>query len=263
MSSQPASAEDLIEEEGQLKRCRWGLLLLGAGLLLQLGVFFLSVLSLEEAPSKDPARIAELQARRILDSYELGLLTYCLTFLPGSILLIRNARSERWRRSAYFLLATLILDMALMGTVVSLLFSLGKVTTLPLLPYVLVEVNSLLVWPLLWFMAVVVAEFAMASRAEMLVHQTERLSYALLVGGCASVAYVGWTLPTYPLVFDPANADGMTAFFGLVSAVVSFFCLFWTMRLLATAATLARVLLQRSEQARHRDEIPASQDKET
>jgi hypothetical protein len=250
MSAKLPSEEELIGEESQLKRCRWALLLLGTGILLQLGIILFPIVTAEIPKDQEPVQIATRELRRIIESCELSILAHCLTFLPGAILLIINARSDRWRKHAFFLLAAVVVDIGLMIAIYVLLTRALGSTTLPRPAYILLEIESLMIWPILWFLAVLVAEFAMASRASILVSQTERLGNAILVGSCLGVAYVGWTLPSYPVDFGVANLDEGTALLGLAAALATFVCMFWTMRELAAAATLARMLGERSRQAR-------------
>lgn len=120
------------------------------------------------------------------------------------------------------------------------------------LPIRLIDAVSMMVgWFEFWWIAVLIAEFAIACQASRLVERMEYLGYAILVGAACSVGLIGWTIP-HPTLFRDAD-DGAGLLAGLASFIV-LGVLLWSLEASASAATLARLLSDRCVQVQEKSQ---------
>jgi hypothetical protein len=228
MMTEPSPKSALQMEQRQLTACRWGFLLLGAGVLLQL------VAPLFFATASDPPRTPRV-------GWYLAMATVLLVpQLPAAWLLGRRSRSRRWRIAALALGGTLLVDSGLLLTLATLREpGVPMANPEPPVHRLIEAVCGLMTWVELWWTAVLVAEFAMASRAMRLVSRTELLGYGILGGGAASLLLAAWTFATPSQRIAP---EGLTFVLIIVEQLVLFITITWSLYLLAGAATLARIL---------------------
>ncbi|MFO0949054.1 MAG: hypothetical protein U1D30_24605 [Planctomycetota bacterium] len=242
---------DLIGEERQIRACRWGFLLLAAGLLLVLlvGLF----LNFPEEPTNEQRISQEMRVQPPgPESLVANAVIVAFTMLPGGIILAKNSRSRRWRSAAYTLLSLVVADI-LMTLVLAAYLNPQAVRedSVPHWYRTLELANGLLMWPQAWFMVVLVAEFGLSSRATRLVHDTERLGFVILAAGTLNVLFAGWILPMNHIIGNRESVDTVTFLLGTAYALLALVGTFWTIRELASAATLARLLSERSQAFRH------------
>lgn len=245
MSDSIPSSADLVQEEGQLRASRRGFLLLAAGLLLQIGLSFLFA---SKSAVDDPKGGEWL----LIEQIELSAASLFFTLLPGALALRWPARSPRWRTASARLLVIVFLDLVLLTTAVFVVPA-DRMSYSPERHWpteLLLTGSAFLLWPELWFMAVIVAEFSLASRATRLVEESERLGWFILAGAATHLAQVGWSLPKPPFDGNPANLDFVSAGLDIAQFLLMLGCVAWAIRELAQAATLARLLADRCRRVR-------------
>lgn len=230
----------LATEQHQLRLVHWGFRLLGVSLVLQ-GV--LLALSVFQAGDE-----AKAPANPTLEDYIVTTAFLLVPFLPGTILLLGQARSVRWRRSAWALLLAVMAD----GTTQWLLFLFhspgGRMDWVQSPPVLVLEAaNHLLGWVELWFTTVLVGEFALAGQANWLLDRCEFLGYVILAGAGASLALLAWTIPSPSRLLDP---DPLTQILGLIQVSALVGSLVWLIALVSSASRLALLLSLRCVMAR-------------
>lgn len=92
---------ELAAERHQLWACRWGFLLIGAGLFLQLALMILPVFW------QSPADVNEERTPPAY-AYLMVITSTLATLAPGAFLLRQNARSGRWRNASTWLLVACV-----------------------------------------------------------------------------------------------------------------------------------------------------------
>lgn len=241
--------EDQIRGEAtQLRWCRWAFLLLGAWQALSLVLLLLIVF--EEPPKKKELVTPPIE-------WYLGpAAVMALTTLPAGAILLSCKRSTRWRVAALAFLILVTLDILTLGCLAYV--RPGGVTLEgpePWAPRILAYVTSFLGWGELWFLAILVAEFALASRAEEIVESTENLGYALMIGAMSTIGQCIWSLPS-GMPLDPHDVVGVSL--ALLNLLVAVWSGIWSIRLVDRSAALARMMIARS--ARRLDQTDAPSD---
>ena len=237
----PIDPDELKEERTQLVTCRVAFLLLCVGIVLHIFSIFAPAFV---GPHPKPGEVRTEQ----LYVYALGVTNLLLTALPASILLWRNARSDRWKHAARLLFVTVVVDLAVL-VILAVLREPGKLLTEPepLGVRVLIQTTHLLSWLSFWWIAVLAAEFSLASRSPRLVLSTEHLGYVILGGLSASIIGAAWSLPA-PI--KPGNTpDSMQILLQLAEFILVLVVLSWEFRITWMTSVLARLL------ARHCDEM--------
>jgi hypothetical protein len=235
--------DQLIVELRQLAVCRWGLRLLGAGLMLVLGSL---VLQLVGSVGDRPRAPTDQQLPAISAPVFLLAASGLVVELVGAVLFGCVGRSDRWRVAARWLAITLAFDAAML-TIVFL--GTRPATTWPGAPWQTIlasTLGGLCTWFEIWWVAVLVAEFSLASRAGRIVAQTEQLGYLILGGAAMSVVSGTSVLLDPQLATDP---DGLFAAVVLSELALNVVGQVWVLRLVFLSATLARFLLSQCRDA--------------
>lgn len=232
---------ELKEEKAQLVTCRFAFLLLCLGFVLHVFSIFAPAF-VGGLPEPGEARTEQLYV------YALEITNLVLTGLPAGILLWGNARSDRWRHAARLLCLTILVNIAVLVSL-ALLREPGKLLTAPepLGIRVLLQVNGMLMWLTFWWIAVLVAEFSLASRSQKLVANTESLGYAILGGLAASIVYAAWSLPSPIRPGD--TPDTMRLMLQIIESILILVVLTWAFQITWMSSVLARLL------ANHCDEL--------
>lgn len=95
----------------------------------------------------------------------------------------------------------------------------------------------------LWWVAVIVGEFAAACRETVLLQQSERVGYGILFTLGALIIWLGWRIPVNSL-----GDDDLTVFLSATASLSQLIILFWLLQPVMRATTVAKVLLQRIEE---------------
>ena len=230
----PEGGDDLRKEAVHLRHCRRGFLLLAAGLLLALfAPVFLSSTGEGDAPASTP-RPEALAA---------GIGILVLAIIPGAAILFRHARSPRWRQGGACLGTLALIDVLLLASLTTgWVPNADGAGAAARLARLLIETGAIVEWLQLWWIAVLISEFARACRAARMVRQTERLGGCVIVGLSVAVAHAAWVTPAV----DAAASDGIGASLQLLDVLLQLAALLWTLHLLSSSAMLARLLAERS-----------------
>lgn len=236
-ASRTAIGAELAGEQKQLTACRWGLILLGAGFFLLLVALPLAILATRSAVGeRSPSESTETTIPPYVYLVALGGIA---AQLPGAMILWRVARSKRWKTAATILSAALACDAACLVFVVAYARNAPATGSSKLVIELAARTGEILGWLELWLVAILVAEFAMASRAQSIVQQTERLGYLVLSGGALTIVTTAWLALDPMLLQSPDELFRTTELIRLVTGIIG---QIWTLRLLAATATLARLL---------------------
>lgn len=243
---QPAkmAPAELDEEKTQLVNCRRAFFLLSTGIVLHLFSLIASPFLTSSTP--DEQRTEELVI------YALDATTLLLTIIPASVFLWWSARSDRWRWSARLLLLTAVVNLVVVVSLAAVREP-GKllVEPEPLGIRVLLHSWTILVWLQFWWIAILVAEFSLASKSNSMVSSTEYLGYMVLAGLAAALLYAAWDLPS-PL--KPGNTpDSMRILLILAQQLLILVVLAWEFEITWLTSALARVL------ASHCDELKTAE----
>ena len=233
----PPDIKQIELEEHQLRVCRWGFLLLGLSVFLE--VFFefapLLLASPDEASeSSAPSALAVA----ILAAIQL------LPALVAALLLRRQARSIRWRSAAGWLIVTIFANLLLLAILLAVHDPQTPFDDPQSIPArALLFLLHLASWVTKWWIVALIAEFAVACRSRQLVRQTESLGNTILAGLVFNALLAGWMLPAPPPT--EATVGVTTSLLSLGTLVILLIAVFWTFRLLMIVSALARLLANR------------------
>lgn len=243
-------AKTIALEERQLTMCRGGALFLAAGLVAQMFINFTQLFE-----STSVSDVSEFKTPA-LSFYLFNGAVLLMAFVPGAGMLLRSARSRRWRLAAAGLTLLFLIEMVLV-VVLSRIMPLDEKITLPapMPARIVFHASAVISWLEFWWIAVLIAEFALACRAQLLVVQTERLGYTILVGLIfeLTVGLAGLMLP-----FNPTTSNELFVFAEACREIALAVTVAWTIYLLAMTAALARLLAERCGDLQPTDAKPQS-----
>lgn len=228
----------LNAERLRVDRCRLGLTLATAGLLLQILFAFAAEAALGSGDPEGPPRPSRI-VYVVQAVFTVGML------LPASVLCLRAGGTARWRQAAWVLVGCFAVDFVLL--VIAAIWASSSTAAAEPPPWyllLLAEAPTFLGWIELWNLAVLVGEFTSACKERRLAEQTVWLGYTILVGAALHLASLAWLLPRVEsLAQDP---DEVFVVLLLSRQIAMLVALIWTINILANSALLAHHLLLRA-----------------
>jgi hypothetical protein len=234
------SMKGLAIDRRRLRTSQWAFALFWVSCFLPIVSLFVALLTApdEPPPTRPPATIS----REIFALVRLAEVTPKLLLLgSGGVLALSAAATLRWRWAAWGLLATLVGQaLAAAISVATLGPSYSAEIGQPFFSRLAVDAMHVLMVLEFWWMAVILAEFALVCKETILLQQTEYLGYGILSALGAMLAYVGWSLP----VAIPSD-DDVTIFLEAAAVLLQLMVLVWILQPLSRANSLAVDLQKR------------------
>lgn len=251
------SVKTLELESRQVRTLRIGFQFLAAYLFLQILLFAAQLFATPSEGIANEPRPLNRRAAAVQTAVVFGL-GAALAF-PGAILHLRAGRTVRWRRAALGLIAVMLLQVAFAAGWLASVDPARRPGDGQPLPARACEAGLNLASVLeFWWIAVLVAEFAAACRATLVVRETEFLGYVVLGAVLAVLALAAWSLP------DPqASADDFAVALRVGLELAAIVLVAWTARLTLASSALARLVQAKIDEVgkqigeRSADESPA------
>ncbi|MBY0585858.1 hypothetical protein K2X85_01715 [bacterium] len=238
------SLRTLLLEKQQIRVCRWAFALVIIGLLLQLSslVLVFSSMGGEEKP---------VEPEQIITRQSLFFLMAITDWPRAVVLLIVGAlhawvgRSERWRSAGLGLLLTILAELACHAIGLAVMGDSYSVKEgMPLGLRFALGVEQILRTLENWWIAVALAEFALACHDTILLGQSERLGYGVLASLLSVMALVGWTTPLTEL-----PEDDFSQILVVAALASSLLVLVWLIQGIFRALLISRLLIAHLDQA--------------
>jgi hypothetical protein len=214
------------------------------GLLLQLVSLILVLASME--PPEKPAVVEN----QVITRQNLFLLMVATEWPRAAVLLLSGllhaylGRSANWRWAGIGLVATVAGEIACHGLGLWLMGESYLVKEgMPIVLRLSLGVEQILRTLEVWWIAVCLAEFALACGDTILLGQSERLGYAVLAALVSVMALVGWTTP-----LDPLPDDDFSQILVVAALSTSLLVLVWLVQGIFRALFVSRILMAHLDQ---------------
>lgn len=211
--------------------------------MIQLLPVMVAVLTMDQ-PTEEVKMDKPIPRAELVSALAAMLLPQILLLGSAATLFLRAARTRRWKLASWALLGTMVGEI-LFGAVA--IATLGPefipdrgqppITRLAL---GVVDVLSILE---MWWIAVIIGEFAASCRETVLLGQSENLGYGILAAIGILIAWIGWTLP-----LPGGSQDDFTQFLQAAAMISQLVIFFWMLQPLTRAFAVATILVRRIDE---------------